>query len=186
MACVLKVDLLFSLPLLKHWYYRDIRQKCVILSLLFTRGSFPQTQWGFSSYIIGIYRQGKDQKEAYHCLSALTAVLHTWAAGTDVRAGVPFPCHAIHGVSVVNGAMGYQIWRTGRTARPLLTDTCQGINWSDVTFRDPLVYTLKIRCLVLIWWVPARLTEGGLKKANQWIYDKMDTGFLTRMAVNYT
>lgn len=47
-----------------------------------------------------------------------TAVLHTWEAAADVRAGVPSPCHAIHGVAVVNGAMSYQIWRRGRTALP--------------------------------------------------------------------
>lgn len=92
------------------------------------------------------------------CLSP-TAVFHTWAAGTDVCAGVPSPCHAIHGLAVVNGAIGYQIWRRGGTTRPLLTDTCQGINWSYVIFRHPLVYTLKIRRLVLIWWVTAGVLQ---------------------------
>lgn len=60
-------------------------------------------------------------------------VLHTWAAHTQVpRAGIPAPCHAIHGVSVVNVAKGYQIWRRGRTARPLLADAHWIINCSGV------------------------------------------------------
>ncbi len=112
-------------------------EHCVIFSLLFTGVGFPQAQWGVFTYIFMIYQWGKDQKEACHCVSALTAVLLTWAAGTDVRAGVPSTYHAIHGVAVVNGAMGYQIWRRGRTVLPLLTDTCQGINWSCVTSRHP-------------------------------------------------
>lgn len=50
----------------------------------------------------------------HHCL-------HKRAAGTIVYAGVPPPCHAIHGVAVVNGALGYQIWRKGRTDPCTLT-----------------------------------------------------------------
>lgn len=81
----------------------------------------------------------KDQREACHCLPVLTSVLHTWAALTDVRTGVPSPPHAIHGAAVVSGATGYQIWRRGRAAWPRLGDTCQSINWPDVTFRHPWV-----------------------------------------------
>lgn len=92
-----------------------------------------------------IYRWGKDQREARHCLFAL----QTWGAGTDACAGVPSPCHAIHGVAVVNRAIGYQIWRRGRTAPSHRHSS--GYIMVRRGISAPLVYTLKIRCLVLIW-----------------------------------
>lgn len=70
---------------------------------------------------------------------------------TNARAGVPSPCHAIHGVAVVNRAKGYQIWRRGRTARPLLTDAPRIINCSGVALLHPPVYALEFRSLVAIW-----------------------------------
>lgn len=110
---------------------------CVIVFLLFTSlglPQWPQCKWKwYNSDLLPLKRS----KGSRHCISALTTALCPWAASTDVRMGLPFPYHAIHGVAVVNGAMGYQIWRRGCTARPHLTDTCQGINWPDVTFRHP-------------------------------------------------
>lgn len=64
---------------------------------------------------------------------SLAPVLQTWAA----RAGVPSPCHAIHGAAVVNTAKGYQIWRRGSTARPLLTHAPRTINCSGIALLDP-------------------------------------------------
>lgn len=68
---------------------------------------------------------------------SVAPVLHTRAAPTHARAGVPSACHAIHGVAVVNRAKGYQIWRRGRTARPLLTDAPWIINCSGVALLHP-------------------------------------------------
>lgn len=92
----------------------------------------------------------KHQEEVCHCLSPpppatsphyLTTVLPTWGLGTDVRAGVPSPAHAIHGAAVVKGATTYHIWREGgRTLLPppLLTHSHRGvINWTAVPLQYP-------------------------------------------------
>lgn len=96
----------------------------------------------------------KDQEGAWHCLlPSPTAVLHTWEAAADVRAGVPSPCHAIHGVAVVNGATGYQIWRRGRTALPPSHTHSSGykLDRGGTPAPPQPAHTLKIRRLVLIW-----------------------------------
>lgn len=105
--------------------------------------------------------------------------LPTWAAYTDARAGVPSPCHAIHGVAVVNRATGYQIWRRGRAACSLLTDAPPIINCPGVALLHPPppVYALEFRSLVAIWWVPPR---DDWREDKQWIiHQTMDNTRIT-------